>query len=71
MVDQPDAANGNIATNLNNSLMLQDLEADLPQAVKDLNQSIAWADAALLATPEYNRSYSPVLKNANSTAKEN
>lgn len=42
----------------------QDLENDLPQAVKDLHKAIAGADAILLASPEYNRSYSPVLKNA-------
>jgi chromate reductase len=42
----------------------EDLEADLPPAVRDLHQSIQTADAVLLATPEYNRSYSPVLKNA-------
>ena len=45
-------------------LLNQDLEGDLPQTVKDLHKSIAGADAILLATPEYNRSYSPVLKNA-------
>jgi chromate reductase len=42
----------------------QDLEDDLPLAVKQLHQSVAGADAILLASPEYNRSYSPVLKNA-------
>ncbi|SDL81450.1 NAD(P)H-dependent FMN reductase [Pedobacter sp. ok626] len=42
----------------------QDLEEDLPQQVKDLHNSIQNADAIILATPEYNRSYSPVLKNA-------
>src|SRR5579863_8563061 len=41
-----------------------DLERDLPQTVRDLHASIERADAILLATPEYNRSYSPVLKNA-------
>ncbi|ACU03169.1 NADPH-dependent FMN reductase [Pedobacter heparinus] len=45
-------------------LLNQDLEADLPTAVRDLHQSIENADAIILATPEYNRSYSPVLKNA-------
>jgi len=42
----------------------QDLESDLPQSVKDLHEKIKNADAVLFATPEYNRSYSPVLKNA-------
>ncbi|HSD05859.1 NAD(P)H-dependent oxidoreductase [Flavobacterium sp.] len=42
----------------------EDLEADLPQPVKDLHAKIKSADAVIFATPEYNRSYSPVLKNA-------
>ena len=45
-------------------LINQDLESDLPKTVKDLHKVIEDADAILLATPEYNRSYSPVLKNA-------
>ena len=45
-------------------LINEDLETNLPQSVKDLHSSIERADAVLLATPEYNRSYSPVLKNA-------
>ncbi|MDB5158044.1 MAG: hypothetical protein JWR50_2751 [Mucilaginibacter sp.] len=45
-------------------LINQDLETNLPQSVKQLHSSIEQADAVLLATPEYNRSYSPVLKNA-------
>jgi chromate reductase len=45
-------------------LLNQDLESDLPQQVKDLHSGIENADAIILATPEYNRSYSPVLKNA-------
>ncbi|HEY4151376.1 MAG TPA: NAD(P)H-dependent oxidoreductase [Chitinophagaceae bacterium] len=45
-------------------LINEDLEADLPGTVRELHQSIESADAILLATPEYNRSYSPVLKNA-------
>ncbi len=45
-------------------LINEDLEKDLPQSVKELHGSIERADAILLATPEYNRSYSPVLKNA-------
>lgn len=42
----------------------QDLETDLPASVKALHKSIKSADAVLFATPEYNRSYSPVIKNA-------
>jgi chromate reductase, NAD(P)H dehydrogenase (quinone) len=42
----------------------QDLEADLPQSVRELHDHIRSADAVLFATPEYNRSYSPVVKNA-------
>jgi chromate reductase len=42
----------------------QDLENDLPKPVRELHATISQADAILLATPEYNRSYSPVLKNA-------
>ncbi|ABG58022.1 NADPH-dependent FMN reductase [Cytophaga hutchinsonii] len=45
-------------------LINEDLEADLPQAVKDLHNSIKESDAFIFATPEYNRSYSPVIKNA-------
>jgi chromate reductase len=45
-------------------LMNEDLEADLPQTVKDLHATIDRADAILLGTPEYNRSYTPALKNA-------
>jgi chromate reductase len=45
-------------------LMNEDLEANLPQTVKDLHTAIDRADAVLLATPEYNRSYTPSLKNA-------
>jgi chromate reductase len=42
----------------------QDLENNLPKPVKELHEAIINADAILLATPEYNRSYSPVIKNA-------
>lgn len=42
----------------------EDIEADPPQNVKDLIATCADADAFLLATPEYNRSYTAVLKNA-------
>ncbi|MGN7818921.1 NADPH-dependent FMN reductase [Chitinophaga sp. 22536] len=42
----------------------EDLEANLPQSVLDLYETIEKADGVIFATPEYNRSYSPVLKNA-------
>jgi chromate reductase len=42
----------------------EDLEANLPAPVIALHKSIKSTDAILLVTPEYNRSYSPVLKNA-------
>jgi len=45
-------------------LINEDLEGNFPQPVKELHNTIQQADAILLATPEYNRSYSPVLKNA-------
>ena len=45
-------------------LINEDLEAQLPEAVQSLHRAIKQADGVLFATPEYNRSYSPVLKNA-------
>jgi chromate reductase len=42
----------------------QDLEAELPEAVRHFRERIASADALLFATPEYNYSISGVLKNA-------
>lgn len=45
-------------------LINQDLEEDLPATVKKLHRAIRNSDAVLLSSPEYNRSYSPVLKNA-------
>lgn len=42
----------------------QDLEEELPDPVKNLHLAIGNADGVIFATPEYNRSYSPVLKNA-------
>jgi len=49
---------------LNLPLFNQDLEADPPQAVRQLKADIAAADGVLLLTPEYNRALSGVLKNA-------
>jgi chromate reductase len=45
-------------------LFNEDLEESLPESVRKLHTAIDGANAILLATPEYNRSYSPVLKNA-------
>jgi len=42
----------------------EDLEQRPPAMVKKLHSTIRSADAVLFATPEYNRSYSPVIKNA-------
>ncbi len=42
----------------------QDLEADPPAPVKRLKSEITAADAVLCVTPEYNRSVTPLLKNA-------
>lgn len=42
----------------------QDLEANLPEPVQALHAAIEKADGVIFATPEYNRSYSPVIKNA-------
>ena len=42
----------------------QDLEHDLPEAVKELKKKIRDADAILIATPEHNYSVTAVLKNA-------
>ena len=42
----------------------QDLEHDLPDAVKELKRNIRSADAILIATPEHNYSVTAVLKNA-------
>ncbi len=47
-------------------LMDQDLEAaqGLPAGAQRLKEALAAADALLVATPEYNASYPPLLKNA-------
>ncbi len=42
----------------------QDIEEDLPEPVLRLKEAIDRADAVLFITPEYNRSYPGVLKNA-------
>ena len=45
-------------------LYKQNLEHDLPEAVKELKKKIRGADAILIATPEHNYSVTAVLKNA-------
>ncbi|MDR0829755.1 MAG: NAD(P)H-dependent oxidoreductase [Prevotellaceae bacterium] len=42
----------------------QDLENNPPQTVKDLQNAVKQADAVIFITPEYNRSFPGVLKNA-------
>lgn len=42
----------------------QELERNPPQVVTDFKRSVQEADAVLFITPEYNRSYPGVLKNA-------
>ena len=42
----------------------EDLEAELPASVVRFKHQIESADAVLFVTPEYNRSFSGVLKNA-------
>jgi chromate reductase len=42
----------------------QDLESDLPISVQRFKREIEAADAVLLVTPEFNRTFSAALKNA-------
>jgi chromate reductase len=42
----------------------EDLWADPPSGVLALKESLAAADAVLFVTPEYNRSFTPAIKNA-------
>ncbi|MFT8704671.1 NADPH-dependent FMN reductase [Bifidobacterium aquikefiricola] len=48
---------------LNLPLFSQDLEADFPAKAKELKDLIERSDGVLFVTPEYNRSFSGVLKN--------
>ena len=49
---------------LNLPLFNEDLEADgQPEAVAKVCEQIAWADAVVISTPEYNKAPSGVLKN--------
>lgn len=41
----------------------QDLETNFPEEVTALKEKIRAADGIIIATPEYNRSITPVLKN--------
>ena len=41
----------------------QDLEADFPVSVKEIKEKIRNSDGIIIATPEFNRSLSGVLKN--------
>ena len=45
-------------------LFNEDLESQIPAAVKDFKQKVKGADAVLLSTPEYNYSLSAIMKNA-------
>lgn len=45
-------------------LFSQDLEANVPASVAALKQAIEASDGVLIVTPEYNRSFPGVLKNA-------
>lgn len=45
-------------------LFNQDFEGDMPDVVKGFKSAVRKADALLFATPEYNYSFSGVLKNA-------
>jgi len=49
---------------INFPLFNQDLESNLPESVRIFKEKIRLADAILFATPEYNYSFSGVLKNA-------
>ena len=60
----PDGVNAELVDISQLPLINEDLEADLPESVRMLRDQVRRADAVLLATPEYNRSYTPVLKNA-------
>jgi chromate reductase len=49
---------------INLPLFNQDLESDFPAKARELKDRIKAADGILIATPEYNRSFPGVLKNA-------
>jgi chromate reductase len=60
----PDDAEIEILDISNIPVFNQDLEADMPESVKELKTRVKAADAILFATPEYNYSVPGVLKNA-------
>ncbi|MDR3357402.1 MAG: NAD(P)H-dependent oxidoreductase [Desulfovibrio sp.] len=45
-------------------LFNEDMENDLPAEVEEMKKTVAAADGVLIVTPEYNRSFPAVLKNA-------
>ncbi|WEV75848.1 NAD(P)H-dependent oxidoreductase [Bifidobacterium sp. ESL0800] len=49
---------------MNLPLYNQDLDENLPQKVVEMKQTVEAADGVLFVTPEYNRSFSGVIKNA-------
>jgi chromate reductase, NAD(P)H dehydrogenase (quinone) len=53
-----------VFANLNLPLFNQDLEADFPAEARAVKDVLAEADGVLIVTPEYNRSFPGVLKNA-------
>ncbi|HEX7028894.1 MAG TPA: NAD(P)H-dependent oxidoreductase [Gammaproteobacteria bacterium] len=60
----PEGANLTVADIGNLPLFSEDLESDMPSAVRTLKQQVERANAVLIATPEYNYSVPGVLKNA-------
>lgn len=53
-----------IQTDINLPLYNQDLESNYPEKALALKNTIKSADGVLIVTPEYNRSFSGVIKNA-------
>lgn len=60
----PEGASLEVADLSGIPLFNQDLERDLPEAVREFKAKVAGADAVLFAVPEYNYSIPGVLKNA-------
>ncbi len=53
-----------VYADMNLPLYNQDFDADFPAKALELKQVVANADGVLFVTPEYNRSFSGVIKNA-------